>query len=290
MAQIIINSLLSGSLILIVAFLYEILFNVTKFFNIAHASIIIVAPYLVFLFISHALPFGFAVFLAIAASIALSVLLEILIYRRMRQRKFASLNYFIVSVAIYLVMQNLLSLIFGDGPKNINFQEVAVGNHIFGAYVTNLQIVSFLVFISLFMAGHLGLFYTSLGKSIRAVTSNPELSNIWGINSDRVILYTFCIASFLAAVVGILTSMDTYLTPSFGFNLLIYGVAAMIIGGLGSTKNLIAGAFLVAIVQNLTVYYISNQWLDAATYLILILFLVWKPLGLSGNRIKKMEV
>ena len=80
------------------------------------------------------------------------------------------------------------------------------------------------------------------------------------------------------------------MTPTFGFNLLLYGVVAMIIGGVGSTRGLIAGSLLVATAQHLAAYYIDTKWMNAVTYIILILFLIWKPLGFSGNRLKKVEV
>jgi branched-subunit amino acid ABC-type transport system permease component len=64
----------------------------------------------------------------------------------------------------------------------------------------------------------------------------------------------------------------------------------MIIGGVGSTKGLIGGALLVATSQHLAAYYIDTKWMDAITYIILILFLLWRPLGFSGKRLKKVEV
>ena len=80
------------------------------------------------------------------------------------------------------------------------------------------------------------------------------------------------------------------MTPTLGFNLLLYGVVAMIIGGVGSTRGLVAGSLLVAATQHLAAYYIDTKWMDAVTYIILILFLIWKPLGFSGKLLKKVEV
>jgi branched-chain amino acid transport system permease protein len=64
----------------------------------------------------------------------------------------------------------------------------------------------------------------------------------------------------------------------------------MIIGGVGSTRGLVAGALLVATAQHLAAYYIDTKWMDAVTYIILILFLIWKPLGFSGVRLRKVEI
>ena len=129
-----------------------------------------------------------------------------------------------------------------------------------------------------------------IGRNIRAVASNPELSNVLGIHSDRVILWAFGIGSALAAVAGILIAFDTDMTPTMGFHWLLYGVVAMIIGGVGSNWGLAGGALLLATAQHLAAYYIGSQWMDAVAYIILILFLLVKPLGFSGKRLKKIEL
>ena len=132
--------------------------------------------------------------------------------------------------------------------------------------------------------------YSRIGRNIRAVSSNPELSNIVGIPSDKVILWAFGIGSALAAAAGILIAYDVDMRPTMGFNWLLYGVVAMIIGGVGSNWGLVGGALLLATAQHLAAYYIGSQWMDAVAYIILILFLIAKPLGFSGKRLKKVEI
>jgi branched-subunit amino acid ABC-type transport system permease component len=94
----------------------------------------------------------------------------------------------------------------------------------------------------------------------------------------------------MAGIAGILIAFDTDMTPTMGFSWLLYGVVAMIIGGVGSTWGLLGGALLLATAQHLAAYYIGSQWMDAVAYIILILFLIWKPLGFSGKRLKKVEI
>ncbi len=270
---------------------FSILYYPTKFFHLAHAAVISLGAYFVFLFSNNLIiPFPISVAFAIVAAVFIGVACEVLVYRQMRKRNVPSLAYIIASLGLYVVLQNCISLFFGDETKIINTAEVTVGNQIFGAYVTTIQIIMISVSITLFIAVNLFLHCTSTGKSIRAVASNPELCNIYGISSNKIILIAFFIGSGLAATAGILSAMDTNMTPTFGFNLLLYGVVAMIIGGVGSARGLIAGALLVATAQHLAAYYIDTKWMDAITYIILILFLIWKPLGFSGKRLKKVEV
>ena len=94
----------------------------------------------------------------------------------------------------------------------------------------------------------------------------------------------------MAAVAGILVGYETGLTPNMGFNLFLYGAVVMIIGGTGNFKGLAAAALLLATAQNCGAYFIDSKWLDVITYITLILFLTIKPLGFSGNRLKKTEI
>ena len=289
--QIVFNIALLSSVLLLLATSFHALYSVTKFFHIAHAAVITAGAYFVFIFANKfSIPFPLSVALAIAAAVCIGVACEVLVYRQMRKRNVPALAYLIASLGLYVVLQNCISLYFGDDTKIINTAEVTVGNQIFGAYITTIQIITIVVSIALFIAVNLFLRFTSIGKSIRAVASNPELCNIYGIPSNKIILIAFGIGSALAATAGILSAMDTNMTPTFGFNLLLYGVVAMIIGGVGSTKGLVAGALLVATAQHLAAYYIDTKWMDAVTYIILILFLIWKPLGFSGKKLKKVEI
>ncbi len=289
--QIAYNILISFIIYLLVSLSFSLIYYPTKFFHIAHAAVISLGAYFVFFLANKfTIPFSVSVALATLAAILIGIACEILVYRQMRKRNVPALEYLIASIGLYVVLQNCISLFFGDDTKIINTAEVTVGNQIFGAYITTIQIITVFISIALFIAVNLFLNFSTTGKSIRAVASNPELCNIYGISSNKIILIAFGIGSALAATAGILSAMDTNMTTTFGFNLLLYGVVAMIIGGVGNTRGLIAGALLVATAQHLAAYYINTKWMDAVTYFILILFLIWKPLGFSGKRLKKVEV
>jgi branched-chain amino acid transport system permease protein len=257
----------------------------------AHAAIITAAAYCVFLLLfAYLIPIQAAIMAGIFAASIIGIIFELLIYRKIRERKRDSLSYLIASIGLYVILQNAISLHFGDDTKVINTSEITVGHQIFGAYITIVQIITIGISLTFFFGINFFMHFTKTGKSIRAVSSNPELCNIYGISSDKIILIAFALGSALAGVAGILSAMDTNMTPTFGFNLLLYGVVAMIIGGVGSTRGLLSGSLLVATAQHLAAFYLDTKWMDAVTYIILILFLIWKPLGFSGKRLKKVEV
>jgi branched-chain amino acid transport system permease protein len=289
--QLIINIILSASIYLLIANSYSLIYYPTKFFNIAHAAVISCSAYFVFTFTTDlSFPFPVSIGLAIISATLIGSLCEILVYRKMRKNKVSSLAYLIASIGLYVILQNCISLFWGDYSKIINSADVTIGHQFFNAYISTIQIITVIASIALSISIIIFLHFTSIGKSIRAVSSNPELCNIYGISSNRIIQVAFIIGSSLAAAAGILSALDTNMTPTFGFNLLLYGIVAMIIGGVGSIRGLIAGSLLVATAQHLAAYYIDTKWMDAVTYIILILFLIWKPLGFSGKRLKKVEV
>ncbi len=291
MLQIAFNILFTFSIYLLIGSSFSLIYYTTKIFHLAHAAIITLGAYFALLFLNQ-LPISYlgAFFLAIIASVLLGLGFEIFVYRHMRRNDAPAFSYLLTSIGLYVILQNFISLFFGDDMKIINTAKVTEGNQIFGAYITTIQIMTILISTTLFIAINILLHFTSTGKSIRAIASNPELCNIYGISSNKVILIAFGFGSALAAIAGILSALDTNMTPTFGFNLLLFGLVAMIIGGVGSTRGLIVGALLVATSQHLAAYYIDTKWMDAITYVILILFLIWKPLGFSGKRLKKVEV
>jgi branched-subunit amino acid ABC-type transport system permease component len=196
----------------------------------------------------------------------------------------------IASLGVYIIINNIILIFWGAQTIIIRSSEVEVGNQFFSAYITDIQLVIFICVFLLIFITRIFINKSNLGKQIKAVSSNPELANIFGISSNKIILLAFAIGSSLAAVTGVLVAFDTDLTPSMGFNLLLYGIVAMIIGGIGNFYGLMGGSFLLATTQHLGMYYFDGKWMDAVAFIILILFLLWKPLGISGNKLKKTQI
>jgi len=194
------------------------------------------------------------------------------------------------SLGTFIVLQNLISMLFGDDTKSIRTWEVREGIQVWGAYITPVQIIIIGVSMTLLIlvAGYLML--DKRGKAMRAVAADKELARLCGINSDRIIFLSFAIGSALAGIAGILVALDVDMTPTMGMNMLMMGVVVMIIGGVGSIWGIVLGSLLLAFAQNFGVWYISSQWQDAIAFGILLIFLLFKPEGFFGKKIRKAEV
>ena len=283
--------IVTGAIYLLVSLSFYKIYQSTKYFYLTQSTIVSLGAYLsYYFFIELKLSLIISIVISIIISTFIGILTEFCIYKPMRKNGLPPFAFLIVSIGLYTVMQNCISLYFGDDTKTINTSEVTIVHEFFGAYITTTQIVTIIVSLTLFLTMYLLYNYTKLGKQIRAVSENSELSNVYGICSDKIILICFGIGSGLGAIAGILYAYDTNLTPTMGFNLLMYGIVAMIIGGVGSFRGLLFGSLLLATAQNLVAYYLDTKWMDATTYVILIAFLLWKPLGFSGKRLKKIEL
>jgi len=291
MGQLVLNITQSTLLYLVIAFSLKYTYTTTGFFNIAYAIIITISAYFTFLL---TITFNINLFIGSVYSILFSLLLSVSIYfiifKPLLKTKVPSWQMLIASIGLYIILQNIISLYFGDDTKSFRTWKVKEGHQILGAYITDVQIITIVVSIVVLILSWLLIEKTNIGKQIKAVSSNPSLSNIFGISANKAILYSFVLGSILASVAGILIAADTDMTPTMGFNWLLYAVVAMIIGGMGKMRYLLFGALLLATAQHLSAYYLDSKWMNATAYIILIVFLFFKPYGFSGKKLKKAEL
>lgn len=278
-------------LLLIIAQSFSILYKTISFFHIPHAITLTISAYLTYtMSIQQSLPLYIAIPVAIVVSIVLMLLVNRFIYQSLQKKKLESWQMLIASLGVYVVLQNVVSMVWGDSTLSFRTWEVKAGHQFLGAYITDVQIITIVSSIILLSLSWLFLEKTSIGQKIKAVSSNPELSSILGISKNQAVVWSFVLGSGLAACAGILIAADTDMTPTMGFNWLLYAVVAMIIGGLGKMRYLLLGALLLATAQHLSAYYLDSKWMNATAFIILIVFLYFKPYGFSGQRIKKAEI
>jgi branched-chain amino acid transport system permease protein len=287
MAQLLANSIVFASVYLIVAVGFALIYHITRFFHFAHGFVFTAGAYLTFFFkVWFGFSLVFSISLAIGLTAVLGCLIEISIYRPLRHKGASSLILLLASLGIYVVLQNILSLIFGDDTKTIRSGIVEEGINILGARITPVQLAIIAVSLFLLVCCFFFLKYTKMGQAMRAVANDPELARVSGIESDRVILSTFALGSALAGIAGILVALDVDMTPTMGMDALLMGVVAVIIGGVSSIPGVALGALLLGMAQQFGVWKISSQWQDAIAFVILLLFLLFRPQGFLGKKVK----
>lgn len=291
MMQVLVNALVSASLFALVGLGFALLYQTERFFNFFLGLTITLGAYaMLFLAESCHLPLVLAIPLGVLLASVVGTAISSTVIRPLRQSQVPAWGLLIVSLGLYTILQNALSLVFGDNTRTVRTGAISVGYNVLEAFVTDVQLTTLFVCVTAFMALVQFLEKTRLGRAIRGVSSNAELCGIVGVEVERTILWAVSIGSALAALSGVLSALDTDMTPSMGFRLLLSGVIVFIIGGVGSYRGLICGALLLGLAQHIVAYFLDSKWMDAAAFLILIVFLIWKPLGFSGRRLKKVEV
>jgi len=278
--QLIANSVIAGSLYALLALGFNLIYGTTKFFNLAHGAVAVLGGYIMLLCLKS---FGFPVW--VASSIAIlgaglaGYLFERFVYEPLRARKASGMVLLIASLGIFTVIQAVIAMIFTSQFQTLSTAETGLYK-VYGAVITEVQLMVMIsvVVISVLLA--LTLKYTIFGKAIRAINDDEEVSEIVGINTKVIIRRVVFIGSAIAGVAGILIGFDVGLEPTMGLSLLMKGVIASIVGGIGNVYGGVVGGFILGFVENFGIWKISGEWKDAIAFALLIVFLVVRPQGL----------
>jgi branched-chain amino acid transport system permease protein len=289
--QFIINGIIAGSIYFLIALGFSIIYRTVKFFHFAHGVIYAAGAYLAYtLFILLKINPLISFFLSIIIAGILGVCIDRLVYLPLRKQKTSNLVFLLASFGIFIFLQNLLQLIFGAQILTLRTGPVKEGHHFLGAVITDTQILIIISSLILFLLIWLLVQKTKLGKAIRAVADDPIGARVTGINSEKIITAVFAIGSALAGAAGILVSLETNIEPTMGFNAILKGIIASIIGGIGSIPGALLGGFFLGLAENLGIWKIQAGWKDAIAFVILILFLLFRPSGIMGVKSEKEKI
>ena len=291
MAQLLINIIVAFGCILLIGYSFRCIYSTLKFFHLAHAVTLALGGYLVYEFsISCGMPLAVAIILSVLGGVLTMLSVYFLLYKHGERKHLASWKMMVISLGIYVVLQNVISMVWGDTRLSLRTWDVSVGYEIMNGYITKTQIITILVSVALVASGQLFISKTTIGKKMNAVAANPEMSAVLGISNNSMMAFSIALGTALMACAGILIAADVDMTPTMGFDWLLYGVVAMIIGGMGRMRYMVLGALLLATAQHLSAYFLDSKWMNATAYIILIIFLCFRPYGFSGRKLKKTEV
>jgi len=284
--QIVINSLVAGSLYSLAAAGFTLIFGVLRVAHFAHGDVAMVGAYValavVALWGGQASVGTMAVGLGagIVASMAVGVLVERWTYRPLRGAP--AMQILIAAIAVARLLQSILQMTAGSSIQMFPIAQQAplvIG----GARITPVQLTVLGVSALLFTGLYFLINRTHLGAQIRAVADNPALARVQGIPVERVTMVVFACSSALAAVAGVLQGLVINIHPAMGFVLVLKAFAAVVLGGLGSIPGAIIGAFALGLFENVGAWYTSGIWKEPIAYLVLLLMLLIKPSGLLGR-------
>ncbi|HDG98556.1 MAG TPA: branched-chain amino acid ABC transporter permease, partial [Desulfobacterales bacterium] len=130
---------------------------------------------------------------------------------------------------------------------------------------------------------HLFLKNSKMGKAMRATADNTDLALVSGINTERIIIWTWGIGGALAAAGGILYGIDVQLHPYMGWNFLIPIFAATILGTIGNMYGALVGGFVIGVAQQMSTAFLMPTYKPAVAFVIMVLILLIRPKGIFGG-------
>jgi branched-chain amino acid transport system permease protein len=286
-----IPALMLGSIYALGAVGISMLFGVLRFAHFAHGDVMTLGAYgtltavwLIGLPPLAALPFGIA--LAVAAALAI----DKAFYKPLRA--LPTIYTVIASFGVALILRSLAQLVWGAQnevfvrgitPPVVLFDTIRVP-------ALHLQAIAITAVIA--VALHLFLTRTKTGRSMRAVSDDPELAAVSGLEVEKVVRATWIIGASLAAVGGVLAGMDTDVHSNLGWNLLLPMFAAALLGGIGKPMGALAGGLIIGLVEELSTYpwigddpLVSPSYKTAVAFLAMVVILVFRPQGIFKGRL-----
>lgn len=284
LAQLLVNGLVNGCVLALMAVGFALIYNTTRIFHVAHGAVFVVGAYAYYLTSQRLLwPEPFAVGAALVASALCGLAIEALAYAPLYRKQAPSTVCLLTSFGLYIAIINMVALVFGNEVQVLRPTEGAAFE-VGPILVSRVQLLEVAVSVLALTPVMIMLRRSDWGRLIRAVRDNPQLVTTMGVNLLSIRRLVFVIGSMLASAAAVLSVVDVGISPQAGMPVLLMAAVAAIVGGIGTFGGALIGSFVVAVLQSVSVWRVSSKWSDAITFGMLILFMIFCPTGLLGRR------
>ena len=286
-AQLIINGIIAGAIYALVASGFSLIYSVTKFMHFAHGAVLAASGYFLYTFgVQIGLNFWVSVVITLFFTCALGEAMNRFVYKTLRKRKASGAVLLIASIALMTLVNAMILAIWGADVKTL--KAINPVYDFIGARITQIQIAIIIVSVLLLLFLWFLMKKTRLGKAMRAISDNKDIAQTVGINPERMYTITFIIGSFLARIAGILIAMEQNLFPQMGVSLIIKGFTGAVIGSLNSVPGAVLGSVILGLAENIGIWWIPTGYKDAIAFVLLFIFLLFKPTGLLGGKTREV--
>ncbi|TGG95351.1 branched-chain amino acid ABC transporter permease [Natronospirillum operosum] len=324
--NVVISGAVAGSIYALGAIGITLIFSIMRFAHFAHADMMTFGAFMVFIFTAMFPGSGAALGIptpilmlpiAMAITAVLAIGLDNAFYKPLRDKGVKPIVLVIASLGVTLMLQGIIRMFAGTSSrslyigerKEIYRLEVPMEGITRPIVITDPQIWLIIFAIVAVVALHFFLTRSRLGKAMRAMSDNPDLAEVSGINTRAVVMVTWVIAGALAAVAGTMLAMDVALQPQLSFFILLPIFAATIVGGVGQPYGAIAGGYLVGFVETLSVFnwsillrplqpmlpealevprnlaLVGTEYKIVVPFFILVVVLIWRPTGIFKGKV-----
>jgi neutral amino acid transport system permease protein len=282
-AQTGLNGLSLGSVYALGAVGLTLVYGILKLVNFAHGDFLTFGAYMAFLVnVTWGGPLILGIVFGILATAMLGVAFERIMWGPMRARGAGLLQLLLMSIGLAFLIQNTIQFIWGSQIRTLDVN-VTDTVEFLGLRIGRTELIVIVIgFVTLIAIG-LMLKYTLLGKRMRALSDNFDLAETSGIDTSRIVLYTWIFAGGLAGLAGVMAGAVTDVKPQLGFELLLPIFAAVILGGIGDAFGALAGGIVLGLVIEWSTLVIEPRWKIAVGFAVLIIVLIVRPQGIFGR-------
>jgi branched-subunit amino acid ABC-type transport system permease component len=287
--QLIANGLVTGSVYAIAAVGVSLVYGILRLVNFAYGDLMAFGALITF---GVNGPLHQSMLLAVAAGMAataaLSVALDLVLWKPLRARRAGFMSLFLASIGLALVLRQLLLFVAGSGPKSYRIDPYRV--FVLGSVrLSEAQVITIATAAGTIVAVGLFLALTTTGRVLRAMADDRALAAVAGIDVARATRIAWIISGLLAGLAGVLAATVEYsFDPNFGFQLLLPVFAAVVLGGIGSAYGALAGGLALGLAQEVSTWSgfaggVNPVYKPVVSFAVLAVALLIRPQGLFGR-------
>ncbi|KAA2212338.1 branched-chain amino acid ABC transporter permease [Teichococcus oryzae] len=285
--QLLFNGIQTGAIYALTAAGFALIFGATRIFHVAHGASFALAGY-AFLMCSQAgLPWPVGCLAALAVAVAFGLGMDAFIYRPIQRHEGSFFTVFVAAFGMTIVVQSLIEIGFGRGFAVVPSALTMAKEVMPGLYLANIFWVAVGVAVVLFAIVGLFLERTRAGIGLRALSENPELLRAYGLSSRKLSALAFGLGSALTVPGAVLTAVTSGLQPAISAQVMLISLASAVVGGIGSLRGAALAGLLLGVVENLVISVLDTQWSSAAGFVVLFIFILFKPSGLFGQAVTR---
>jgi len=299
--ELIVYGIVLGSIIALGAIGLTMVFGILRFANFSHGDLMTLGAYIVLFMITGALPrlgvpentfgplsFGWRMVIALpvamGATAGVAILIDRLLYRPLRRRRSSSVLMAMAALGVAFIVRSIIYIIWG-ADFHFYSRELRFALRLpWDIRLKPDQIVIVIIVFILVALVYLFLQHTKMGVAMRATADNMELARVTGIDTERVIIWTWGIGGALTAAGGVFYAIDAQLRPEMGWAFLIPFFAATILGGIGNPYGALVGGMVIGVAQQVSTGFFNPAYKPAVAFVILIIVLLFRPQGIFGGR------
>lgn len=291
-----VRGVMLGGILSLGAIGLSLVFGVLQIPNFSHGDIMTAGAYLALVGITllpNGTPlapfsFGYEFLISLAAAMLLTGLLaygiDRFVYRRLRARKSQPIIMAMAALGSAFLIRSFVYLGWGADFTFYYVGRPRPAVELFaGIRVRPDQLFILGLALVLIVMVYLLLEHTKMGKAMRAASDNPDLARVSGIDTERVVLWTWMIGGALAAAGGIMYGLDAQLRPEMGWWLLLPLFASVILGTIGNPYGALAGALIIGIVWQMSTAFLNPAYGPGVAFMVMILVLIFRPQGIFGR-------